>query len=262
MELVAPLLSLFSLMGPYLAPRPPSPNQLSPTDVAPFIQDIAKQFEPDNGLDDILGPVVRALLFHESLFRREGLTGSDFGWRKVIAGLETLVLVKPIAAMITRLDEWNPQHATAASIERVSLMGPLCRLNAFGHEWPTVPETYFGNLEKKTHLEVENSMDSLRGTLKCLQVGLRRHLFMPGLTIGVQNALFRIFDKLVRASPESKEAVLQYFARVISLNARRAGSHVGAGTVATDSFMVNLQTVLYMLAEPFMDVNYVKVRGH
>lgn len=30
-------------------------------------------------------------------------------------------------------------------------------------------------------------------------------------------------------------------------------------TVATDSFMVNLQAVLFRLCEPFMDANYTKV---
>jgi len=143
-------------------------------EVAPLLQDIAKHFESDNKLDDILGPVARALLFHECLFRREGLVGSDSRWRQVTAGLEALVSVKPIAAMITRLDEWNPKDATAASIERVSLMGPLCRLNVFGHEWPAVPEAYFGDLEKKTRVDMENSITSLRGTLRGLQVGLRR----------------------------------------------------------------------------------------
>ena len=79
------------------------------------------------------------------------------------------------------------------------------------------------------------------------------------LTAGVQNSLFQVFNTLVRASPESREAVLQYFARVINLNVKRAGLQVGEDTIATDSFMVNLQTVLYRLAEPFMDANYTKV---
>jgi len=56
--------------------------------------------------------------------------------------------------------------------------------------------------------------------------------------------------------------VLQYFARVINLNVKRAGLQVGEDTIATDSFMVNLQTVLYRLAEPFMDANYTKVWHH
>jgi len=174
-ELVAPLLSLCSPLEPFLSTPSPLPNQLSPPEVVPFLQDIAKHFESDNKLSGILGPAVRALLFHESLFRREGLAGVDSGWRQVIAGLEALVSVKPIAAMITQLDEWNPKNATAASIERVSLMGPLCRLNVFGHEWPTIPETHFGNLDKKSRVDLENSIDSLRGTLRSLQVGPQHH---------------------------------------------------------------------------------------
>lgn len=38
--------------------------------------------------------------------------------------------------------------------------------------------------------------------------------------------MFSIFNALVRASPEAQEAVLQYFAGVISLNVKRAGTHV------------------------------------
>ena len=93
----------------------------------------------------------------------------------------------------------------------------------------------------------------------------------------MQGSLFQVFNSLVRASPESREAVLQYFARVISLNSKRAGTHVRFGslcffpgdivftlkqvdytTVSSDSFMVNLQTVMLRFAEPFMDANYTK----
>lgn len=73
--------------------------------------------------------------------------------------------------MITRLDQWSPDSATAANIENVSLMGPLCRLNVFGHEWPTISGTYFGDLDRKSRADVESSTASLRGTLKSLQVG-------------------------------------------------------------------------------------------
>lgn len=85
------------------------------------------------------------------------------------------------------------------------------------------------------------------------------HCILLRPTLRAQNSLFQIFNTLVRASPESREAVLQYFARVINLNVKRAGLQVGEDTIATDSFMVNLQTVLYQLAEPFMDANYTKV---
>ena len=86
-------------------------------------------------MDEILAPVVRLLLYHESLFRPEGLGGGDASWRGVISGLEVLVSVKSIATMITRMPEWNPQNVSAASFERVSLLGPLCRLGVFSQEW-------------------------------------------------------------------------------------------------------------------------------
>ena len=134
-ELVAPLLSLSSLSAPLLSNTSTNPNTLSASDIDLFLQDLARRFEPDNEMDEILGPVVRQLLFHESLFRPEGLSGGDASWRGVISGLEVLVSVKSIATMITRMKEWNPQDATAATFERVSLLGPLCRLGVFSLEW-------------------------------------------------------------------------------------------------------------------------------
>ena len=112
-----------------------SPNTLTPSDIEPFLQDLARRFEPDNELEGVLGPVVIQLLFHQSLFRPEGLGGGDTSWRGVIGGLEALVSVRSIAMMITRMPQWNPPTATAASFEKISLMGPLCRLGVFGREW-------------------------------------------------------------------------------------------------------------------------------
>lgn len=109
-----------------------------PSEIEQFLFDLARRFEPDNEIDSILGPVVKGLLSHESLFRADGIAGADAGWRGVIGGLEALVSVKSIAAMITRLDDWIPTDATAATFESVSLMGPLCRLGLFGREWVSV----------------------------------------------------------------------------------------------------------------------------
>jgi len=112
-----------------------NPNTLSPSDIGDFLQDIARRFEPDNEIDGILGPVVVELLFHPCLVAPEGLGGSNASWRGVVGGLEALVSVKSIATMITRLEQWNPSVATAANFERLSLLGPLCRLGLFGREW-------------------------------------------------------------------------------------------------------------------------------
>lgn len=135
---MAPLISLSTLSAPLLSISSSSQSVLHPSDIEPFLQDMARRFGPDNEIDDILGPVVRALCFHESLFRPEGLAGGDASWRGVIGGLEALVSVKSIANMITRHEDWNPPNAQAHTIEGVSLFGPLLRLGVFQREWVRV----------------------------------------------------------------------------------------------------------------------------
>ncbi|KZT09134.1 uncharacterized protein LAESUDRAFT_801836 [Laetiporus sulphureus 93-53] len=241
-ELVAPLLSLSSLSAPLLGSTSSSPNTLTPSEVEPFLQDLAKRFEPENEVDGVLGPVITQLCFHESLFRPEGLAGGDGSWRGVIGGLEVLVSIKSIACMITRHQLWNPEGATPPTFEHVSLLGPLLKLGVFEREWPTIANTYYSKPKDRSASDVESSTASLRGTLKSLQ-----------------SSLFQIFNALLRASPESREAVLQYFARIVALNDRRAGMQVQPETVASDSFMVNAQAILFRFCEPFMDANYTKV---
>ncbi|TFK28063.1 ubiquitin conjugation factor E4 [Coprinopsis marcescibilis] len=241
-ELIKPLLSLSSFSAPLLSSPTINPNTLSPAEIEPFLQDLARRFEPDNEIDAVLEPVIRGLLFHESLFRVEGLAGGDAGWRGVIGGLELLVSIKSIACMITRMPDWIPKDAAPQAFENVSLFGPLCRLGLFSREWPAISTTYFTEPVKRSRDDIESSFASLRSTMKSLQ-----------------SSLFQIFNAMVRASPDSREAVLQYFAHVITLNSKRAGMQVDPDTVSSDSFMLNLQAVLLRFAEPFMDANYSKL---
>ena len=101
------------------------------------------RFEPDDEIDDILGPVVRELCFHESLFRPEGLAGGDASWRGIIGGIEALISVKSIAKMFTRHEDFNPTNAQAQTIEFASLLGPLLRLGVFQREWVRQAHRYF-----------------------------------------------------------------------------------------------------------------------
>ncbi|KAF9454682.1 hypothetical protein P691DRAFT_804031 [Macrolepiota fuliginosa MF-IS2] len=240
-ELVAPLLSLSALSAPLLSGPSTDPYTLDSSDIDQFLQELARRFEDDE-LESVFGPVVKSLLSHESLSRPEGLAGGDAGWRGVVSGMELLVSIRSVAVMITGMEEFNPSEATAATLEKVSLMGPLCRLGVFGNEWPAIAKTYFADSEKRTQADIDSSFASLRGTLKSLQ-----------------SSIFQIFNSLLRASTDAREAVLKYFARVISLNNKRAGTHVDPETVASDSFMVNLQSVLYKFADPFIDATYSKM---
>ncbi|KAI9465596.1 ubiquitin elongating factor core-domain-containing protein [Lactarius psammicola] len=241
-EFVDVLLSLSTLSTGMYGGSTPSPNSLADFEVPRLLQDIVQRFDPEGGLAEILGPVVTKLLFHPCLFREEGLAASDPRWRGVLTGLEALVAHKQIATMITKMDEWIPADATAMTFETKSLMGPLLRLNVFSREWPHITKLYFSNAETRPATDIESSQGSLRGTLKSLQ-----------------STLFQIFNSIVRASPECREAVLAYFSRVISLNLKRAGLQVDPATVASDGFMTNAHLVLLRFAEPFMDAQYTKI---
>ncbi|KAG2066491.1 hypothetical protein BDR04DRAFT_1106685 [Suillus decipiens] len=247
-ELLTPLLSLSALSTPLYASTTTPQTTLAPTEVQPFLQDLAARFTDPDELLNTLSTLVRTLVAHSLIMPSEGIGGSggDSAWRGVIGGMEALIGVKPIAEMITRMPQWLGQgygvEVTAANFERLSLMGPLLRLGTFSREWPGIAQTYFSDPTKRSRADVDSSNASLRGTLKSLQ-----------------SSLFQIFNTLVRTSPEARERVLEYFAAVVRLNVKRAGMQVEPDTVASDSFMVNLQSVLLRFAEPFMDARYTKM---
>lgn len=132
-ELLPAFLSLSSLTSPPFAPSS-SVEVFAPADLVDLFTDLSARFLGD-GLEDIVAPLLRLLCFHESLQRPEGLGGGDAAWRAVVAGLECLVGVKGVATVITRVEEWCPEDADAADLERRSLMGPLLRLGVFNREW-------------------------------------------------------------------------------------------------------------------------------
>ncbi|KAG2051581.1 hypothetical protein BDR06DRAFT_938883 [Suillus hirtellus] len=247
-ELLSPLLSLSALSTPLYASTTTSQTTLAPTEVQLFLQDLVARFADPDELFTTLSTLVRTLIAHTLTIPSEGIGGSggDSAWRGVIGGMEALVGVKPIAEMITRMPQWLGEgfgvEVTAANFERLSLMGPLLRLGTFSREWPGIAQIYFSDPTKRSRADVDSSNASLRGTLKSLQ-----------------SSLFQIFNTLVRTSPEARERVLEYFATVVRLNVKRAGMQVEPNTVASDSFMVNLQSVLLRFAEPFMDARYTKM---
>lgn len=69
----------------------------------------------------------------------------------------------------------------------------------------------------------------------------------------VQDQLFQIVDKIVRASPQARDCILQYFGRVLKCNHRRRATRLQEGTTSSDGFLLNIFFVLLKLADPFVD---------
>jgi ubiquitin conjugation factor E4 B len=239
-ELVKPLLELSALSGPLSSA--PASTLLTPPEVGPFLQDLSARFHPSGELADVLGPVFTALLTTPALANPAGLVAPDAAWRRILAALDALLSVRGAPDALTSLPNWCPADASAADFEHRALLGPLLRLGTFAGEWPYIANTYFSDIERRTRADVDASWASLRGTLKSLQ-----------------NGLFGVLNTLVRAGAGPRARVLEFFARVVRLNHKRAGMQVDAATVAGDSFMLNALVLLLRLAEPFMDSRYSKL---
>lgn len=75
----------------------------------------------------------------------------------------------------------------------------------------------------------------------------------------VQDQLFQIVDKIVRASPQARDCILQYFGRVLKCNHRRRATRLQEGTTSSDGFLLNIFFVLLKLADPFVDNGCSKI---
>ncbi|BFZ61767.1 Ubiquitin conjugation factor E4 [Saitoella coloradoensis] len=196
-----------------------------------FLTELAAN--PD-GLEEVMGPVVEGICG-----RLSGMTIAD-GYQPYLNAFTTLVSLKPVAALIPTLPTWNPENLTAANVESLSIFGPLFRLSPLHLK---IAASYFPNVpQNKYNMAPDNMMSVVRMTSNTLQT-----------------QLFNITNAVVRASPTAREAVLNWFARVINLNHKRRAMQVDPATIATDGFMLNVTAVLNKFCEPFMDLTHSKI---
>ncbi|KAL7421849.1 Ubiquitin conjugation factor E4 [Cryptotrichosporon argae] len=217
----------------------PIRGPLGANDLLPFLADLAA------GAEDRLAAVITPTmsLFFQEWYRitpTPDILGED--WRRFIGAMDVLVKVKGIAAILPILPVWVAPNVTAPKIEWQSLLGPLSRLSVYPHDAPSVYKTYFSNSTERKVADIDANKANLRQTLDSLQ-----------------SSLFNIYNAIVRASPEAREGVLEYFALAARLNVKRQGMSVDRRTVASDGFMTNLQVVLLKLFEPVMDVQFSKI---
>ncbi|KAG0698568.1 hypothetical protein DFH29DRAFT_1002734 [Suillus ampliporus] len=138
-------------------------------------------------------------------------------------------LKRKSTAPAPRVDYQTWEHNTISTVLKVALSAELesegylhmtLTIDIMDHLLITRLELNAQATMKHSLADVDSSNVSLRGTLKSLQ-----------------SSLFQIFNTL-------------YY---VPLNVKRAGMQVELDNVASDSFMVNLQSVLLRFAELFMD---------
>ncbi|PWZ00389.1 hypothetical protein BCV70DRAFT_94686 [Testicularia cyperi] len=172
----------------------------------------------------------------------EGLTIAGLEWRPYVNALVEAIDNKRIAAMLASLPNFNPDGATGPTIESESLLGPVLRLSAFADAYPSVVEQFFSNPDSRSRQELDGHFHSIQSTIEI-----------------VHTLNFRIFNALVRASPQAREQVLAYWGRACALNAKRGAMQVRSELVASDGYMLNLYELLLRFAEPFMDAGLTKI---
>lgn len=170
-----------------------------------------------------------------------GLHIGSLDWTTYVSALTECSEIKPIAAMMTRLDSFNLADVSGPVLERDSLFGPVIRLSSFADSSPAIAKEYYSDTKNRERISTANS--SLRSTLGTLH-----------------NIHFKLFNNLIRsAGSESREAVLAYWGNACESNKKRGAMRVKAREVSSDGFMVNLFEMLMRFCEPFMDHKYSKI---
>ncbi|KAI5948688.1 ufd2 [Candida theae] len=198
-------------------------------DMSSFLVDIVKVSYEEDTLLELLNLI---LPFMSS--RLKGITFKDQRYLNYLSVIETLVSVKPVAAIFSQIAGFQPpSKESGLDFELKSLLGPILRVS------PLIDTAgpYFGEeVSKMSPIQIHSAYESLQNEYK---VALDR--------------LFVIVDKLIRGSTETRTDVIQWLAELVNKSHLRRGSHVDFQTVASDGLMFNITVILIKLSMPFLD---------
>lgn len=136
---------------------------------------------------------------------------------------------RPICSLITQQKQFLPEpctQATGREVTRTSFMGPFLSISVFAEDEPKVAEKFFsGN---------STSDKSLNHTLQQELENTR-------------SLLHKIFHSVL-ANSSSRDAMLNYMSKLLVYNEKRSQLQMEERNLAGDGFMLNLLSVLQMLA--------------
>lgn len=128
---------------------------------------------------------------------------------------------------------------SAPGIEKHTILGPFFRISPLQTE---VTKTYFASPRSISREAVKNAQSALQITLATHQLDLKD-----------------IVNAFVRASIDTRNRLLDWFAYIMNVNHKRRAIQVDPKDVASDGFMMNVTVVLDYLCEPFMDTTFSKI---
>lgn len=128
---------------------------------------------------------------------------------------------------------------SAPGIEKHTILGPFFRISPLQTE---VTKTYFASPRSISREAIKNAQNALQITLTTHQLDLKD-----------------IINAFVRASIDTRNKLLDWFAYIMNVNHKRRAIQVDPKEVASDGFMMNVTVILDYLCEPFMDTTFSKI---
>ncbi|KAK6463078.1 putative uniquitin chain assembly factor [Scheffersomyces coipomensis] len=199
-------------------------------DLTPFLSDIVNAAIEQESLLTFLNifvPYISAKL--------HGINISDRDYVNYIAIFESLVNIKPVAAVFSQIEGFQPpSDKQCLDFEHRTLLGPLLRLSPLLDKVGTY---YFTeNVSNVAPTQINGIYESLQNEYKVLI-----------------DRLFYIIDKLIRGSVETRESLIVWFAQLINLSHLRRGGHADLSKLPSDGIMLNISLILIKLSMPFLD---------
>ncbi|KAK6535110.1 hypothetical protein TWF694_001597 [Orbilia ellipsospora] len=218
----------FDLAGDLLKVKDGEPS-LSPE----LLEDLSEGFQANAELKDVfLGA------FKQISARLKQLELVD-DYQSYTSSLYRIVSIKPLAILFTTSPDFLPNGLRPPDLENETLLGPYFRISPLQGR---VVETYFPSPKTQGTSALVSASNALR-------ISMNTH----------QDQLSIIINHLVRASPEARGRVLDFFGLTLNLNSKRRALQVQENTVSSDGFLLNITAVLNKLCDPFMDATYSKV---
>ncbi|OBA22464.1 hypothetical protein METBIDRAFT_77852 [Metschnikowia bicuspidata var. bicuspidata NRRL YB-4993] len=140
---------------------------------------------------------------------------------------ETLVSMKPVCASFSQIDSFSPADATSGfDFERGALLGSLLKLSHLNFD---VGLWYYTRGPKIAHLTIQNEYKALA------------------------ERLWFIIDKLIRGSPQTRQAIMKWFADLANVSHSRIRSYADTTNLISDGFMFNISYMLVRLSLTFLN---------
>ncbi|KAL2833417.1 ubiquitin elongating factor core-domain-containing protein [Aspergillus cavernicola] len=197
-----------------------------------FIIDAVKRFEEDESVK----PAFIAAVEEMSRELSSMTIGADY--KPYVTALRNLVRHVAIAAAITESSFFNASREPA-SFEKETLLGPWFRLSPLEGN---ATLSFFSSPKTQDQGSILSAQRSVRMVQELLS-----------------SDILDIVNHMIRASPDARNRILDWFAAALNINHKRRAMQVDPNTVSSDGFMFNLTTCLDQLCQPFMDASFSKI---